>query len=434
MAETPVLDRNAAFARERAAQIGAIQAWNAGIPARREAAAAAAEKMAADFAARVERGEVRDNKDGTYTALTGWDAGEVWRTQRVPAFNDQEMALPETNLDMSKGRAALYSMENEWHGVGNVVPEGIVDLDEVLVAGGIDFEVTLTPSLYLNPVTGKVEEVPGTFTTTRSDTGAALTKNGQAVGRVYRPIQNRDMGAFLQDLVVKYRIKFLSAGATYGGSHVFIGMQLPEDVLLDLGNGLVEAIEQKLYFIGSHDGTTSNVITVSPWRIGCGNTERFNLRDAVARWATRHTTNALSDANVKEARRTLGLTVKYFTQFKVEEEALARTDLAVAEFEQVMAEVSPRLFAKPDADATDRTKANYDERMGTLTGMFGRQAGETGRTAYSAERAFTDWADHVAPKRALGGSMAAARATAIIEGTDDKVKNRMHERLMARVG
>lgn len=426
---TPVLDRNAAFARERTDQIAKINAYNASIPERAAEAERAAEQYRAAFDLRVADGKVRDNGDGTFTVTDpdSYDNGETLRMRQPRGMaNIQPLALPESNLDESTGTAALYSMVEEWHGVGNIIPEGVSDLDEVLRLGGIDFEVIKTPVSYVNPVTGKLEEVPGTFTNARSDTGAALAKGGETLGKVYTPIQNRQMGAFLQDLVVQYGVKFLSAGATYGGGHIFIGMRLPENVVLDLGDGVEDIIDPKLYFVGNHNGTARNKITVSPWRIGCGNTERFNLRDAVATWGISHTTNAMSDANVKEARRTLGLTVKYFSEFKGEEEALARTNLAIKEFEAVAADITG---AKPGAEATDRKRANWDERMGTLTGMYKRQAAETGKTAYSAERVFTDWTDHVA----FTGRGAAARATAIVEGTDDQIKNRVHQRLMQTV-
>lgn len=425
---TPVLDRNAAFARERTDQISRINAFNEGIPGRAEDARQAAEQYRAAFDLRVADGKVRDNGDGTFTVTEpgSWDDGETLRMRQPRGFTlEQPLALPESNLDESTGTVALYSMEDEWHGLGNIVKEGITDLDDVLIAGGINWDVVQTPTLYLNPVTGQVEEVPGTFTTARSDTGAALSKNGQSVGKVYRAIQNREMGAFLQDLVVKYGVKFLSAGATYGGSHVFIGMRLPEDVVLDLGDGVEDIIEPKLYFVGSHDGTTCNRITVSPWRIACGNTERFNLRDAVAKWMVRHTTNAMSDENVAEARKTLGLSVKYFGEFKNEMESLARTDLAIAEFEAVIGD----LWDKPGADASTKAKNNWDERTGVLVDMYGKETAKLGKTAYAAERVLTDWTDHVA----FTGRGAAARATALIEGTDDKIKNKVHQRLMLTV-
>jgi phage/plasmid-like protein (TIGR03299 family) len=420
---TDSIDRNAAFALERAQQIQSIKDG-------RDDAIASAAAMRADFEGRLADGKVRDNGDGTYlvTDPGSWDNNEVWRMQTIPQFG--ELVLPVSNLDESTGDAALYTRVPAWHGLGTVVPEGISDLSEVLRLGKIDFEVLQTPTLYTRPafiaasgelVDESVQPIPGSFTNLRSDNGAPLG----VVGKVYKPFQPYDAGAFLQDLVNDHGMLFESAGATYGGRHIFVGMRLPDDVEIDLGDGVTEMIRAYLYWLDSNDGTTSAQVTVSPWRVECGNTERFNARDAVARWRTRHTTYALTDARMKEARNTLGKTVAYFRSFKAEEELLARTPLRVAEFESLINEIYTL-----DADPTDRQRNSHDNRVGELFGMFSRQTQATGRTAYSAERTFTDYLDHAAPKRVTADRMAAARATALIEGTDDDTKNKVHTHLL----
>jgi phage/plasmid-like protein (TIGR03299 family) len=426
-------DVNEAFAAERRELIGRVEAYNAAIPERVAEAEQAAAELRKSTEDRIARGELLSLGGGRYRVMTGWDAGETWTTREVTGI-PQPMLLPESNLDTTTGRAALYTRVPEWHGLGNVVPEGVTDLDEVLRLGGIDFEVIQVPTLYRRP-SRKLEdgtrapaatvEVPDSFVNVRSDTGAPLG----VVGKVYSPIQNWVAGAWLQDLVRNHGVVFESAGATYEGRHVFIGLRLPDDVELDLGDGVTDIIRPYLYWLNPHDGNGSATMTISPWRVACGNTERFNLRDAITRYKVRHTTNATSDANLAEARRALGLTVKHFDAFKAEEEALARTELEIREFEALAAEVYP----KPDADATDRSKRAWDERQGTLLGMYQAESGKLGRTAYAAERTFTDYFDHVAPRKVTGDRLAAARATAIIEGSDDKAKSAVHEKLLLRV-
>lgn len=425
-------DLNEAFAAERAGQIAAIEAYNAAIPERVAAAEAAAAALRKTTEERIARGELMSLGGGRYRVMTGWDAGETWTTRQVAGI-PQPMVLPESNLDVTTGKAALYTRVPEWHGLGNVVPAGVSDLDEVLKLGGIDFEVIQVPTLYRRParrlengerIPAATVEVPDSFINVRSDTGAPLG----VVGKIYTPIQNWTAGAWLQDLVRDHGVVFESAGATYEGKHVFIGMRLPEDVELDLADGVLDIIRPYLYWMNNHDGQGKAKVTVSPWRVACGNTERFNLRDAVATWGVRHTTNATSDANLAEARRTLGLSVKYFDAFKAEEEALARTELELREFEALAAEIYPR----PDSDATDRIKRAWDDRQGTLRTMYQAETGKLGKTAYAAERAFTDYYDHVAPRKVTGDKLAAARATAIIEGSDDRAKAVVHEKLLLR--
>lgn len=52
-----------------------------------------------------------------------------------------------------------------------------------------------------------------------------------------------------------------------------------------------------------------------------------------------------------------------------------------------------------DDDATDRTKTNHAARIGALDGIFRTETERVGQTAYAAERAVTDYLDHVAPRR-----------------------------------
>ena len=80
---TAVTDRNEAFAAERAAQYAAVEAFNAGIPARREAAEKAAADLLAKQQERIASGELRDNGNGTLTVMTGWDAGETLRMRSL---------------------------------------------------------------------------------------------------------------------------------------------------------------------------------------------------------------------------------------------------------------------------------------------------------------------------------------------------------------
>jgi phage/plasmid-like protein (TIGR03299 family) len=416
-------DLNQAFKAEREAQITAI--YN-----QRANAIEAAEKLRGETEQRIADGKLTPLGNGSYrvTDPGSWDDGEVW-TMRQPRGIDQPLILPVSNLDESRGSAALYTRVPEWHGLGNVVPEGVSDLAEVLKLGGIDYEVVQRQVRFCPDPDDLAAEmkrpatlvVPDRFVNVREDTGAPLG----IVGRVYTPVQNRDAGAFLQDLIGDHGLVFESAGALYGGKRVFIGMRLPEDIVIELPDGVTDTVRPYVTWINSHDGTGKAKVTVSPWRVACGNTERFNLRDAVASWGTRHTTNAMSDERVKEARRTLALSVKYFERFKEEEEALSRADLEIRAFEKLISEIYP-----VDAKATDRQKRGADERHGTLLSMYVGEGDKMGRTGYAAERAFTDYMDHVAPRKALGDKMAAARATAIVEGADDGAKSTVHKRLL----
>lgn len=342
--------------------------------------------------------------DGTWQG-SGWDSGEV---------------LGRDGLDTTTGKAALYTSTPAWHGLGEVIPGGICEIDKVLDLGGIAYGVDKRVVRY--SVGGESRTFAERFVTVRDDTGDALG----VVSDRYQVIQNREIFTFLEDLVATFGVVWESAGALRGGRRVFVTMRVPETVVIDRG-GLDDEIVLFIAAINSHDGRSLAETVVTPWRVVCANTERFALRDARARWGIRHTSGALQ--RLEEARRTLGLTVKYAGTFAEEETALARTDLAVDEFHKVIADLWP-----VDDDAPVRTVNAAERRTETLDAMFRNESERAGRTAYAAERALTDYLDHFAPRRP-GKTMTeeVARATAVLEGTDDDTKTRAHRRLMTLV-
>lgn len=349
------------------------------------------------------------------------DSGRVTRRDDgVYVYADKAEVFGREGLDTTLGEAALYSAVPAWHGLGNIIDGGISDIDEVLRLGGIAYKVEKRAVRY--GFGNEIRTAPDHFVTVRDDTGDALG----TVGTRYEVIQNRSLFTFLEDLVARHGVIWESAGALRGGRKVFVCMRLPRNVVVDAG-GLGEEIIPFICAINSHDGTSKAETVVTPWRIVCGNTERFAVRDASARWGIRHTAGALD--RILEARRTLGLTVNYLDEWAAEETALARTDLAVAEFHKVIEDLWPM-----DDDATDRSRGIADRRRGRLAAMFTTESERAGRTAYAAERVITDYLDHVAPRRP-GKSMSEeiARATAALEGADDDIKSRAHKRLMRLV-
>lgn len=344
----------------------------------------------------------RRRPDGTYTATVAYDRGEV---------------IGRDGLDTTRGTAALYTSTPAWHGLGHVIPGGISDIDTVLNVGQIGFRVDKVPVRY--SFDGSDRVMDDRWVTVRSDTGAALG----TVGQRYEVFQQRQIFDFLEDLADMHGVLWESAGALRGGRRVFVTMQVPDSIVVDRG-GLDDEIKLFIVAINSHDATSQAEVVVTPWRVVCANTERFALADAASRWAIRHTSGGLG--NLAEARRTLGLTLNYATTFETEETALARTDLAIDDFHRVIADLWPL-----DDDATDRTRTIAAKRTARLDAMFRTETERAGRTAYAAERTITDYLDHVAPRRP-GKSMTEeiARATALLEGTDDEMKTKAHKRLL----
>lgn len=400
------VDVNAAFAATRERQLASIESVKA-IAADRQAG----------FDARVANGGMKNLGNGRYEVTEdGWDKGEVFTVGK------DGIAMPQHGLDMSTGQAALYTTVPAWHSLGNVVPGGTSDIDQVLKLGRIDFEVERRPVLFRNEATGPLEMLGGHFVTARSDTGAGLG----VVGSKYEVLQNRQAFEFLQDIVDRSEVTWESAGAVRDGRRVFVSMRLPEAVTIDAG-GVADQIEPFIVALNSHDGSSPFQVVVTPWRPVCRNTERFALRDAQARWTVRHTLNARD--RFEEARRTLGLSSKYFESYAAEENTLAQTEMAMAEFRKVCDE----LWGTPEPGASKRALTSYTNRATALERLYIGNAETLGRTAYAAERAITEYLDHkpgIRPSGSLKGNLAAARATRLMEGSDDEIKTKAHRQLM----
>ncbi len=414
---TATLDRTDAFNAERLSLIQGL----------RDGQASAVER-----AVEYNKGIDAKIKDGRLVSLGGdryqvvdpgsWDNGEVWIYRKV-SEQAQPLLLPEHGLaENEDGEVSLYRKRPAWHNLGNFHLEGLTDISQVLKESGLDYDIAQYPTRF--NFKGKSLLVPGSFVNVRKDTGEPKG----VVGKVYTPVQNREAFEFLQNLADKHDILWETAGETASG-RVFVTMQLPDTLVIDEG-GLNDEIVPFVGAFNSHNGQSPFQVVVTPWAPVCGNTERFALRDAVTRWTVRHTTSAT--AKVAEARKTLGLSLRYYNQLAEEETALARTSLAIDEFRELMADLWPAREEDPEKE-TARSRGMRERREQALEETWAKNSKRAGKTAYAAERSVTEYLDHVAPRRAVGDKLAAARATAILEGTDDGIKAKAHEKLMLRV-
>lgn len=412
---TPV-DVNDRFAQTRRDQIAYAQ------DAPRRAEQAAADRRA-NFDQRIKDGKLRSLGGGRYkvTDPDSFDDGEILRAQ-FDTVTQQVVILPQHGLDETDGKVALYTAAPPWHELGNYIPGGLTDVDQVLELAGCNWPVELVPAGY--NWNGEWHVNPDKWHTVNGKTGDPLG----VVGRKYANggvVQNRQLAELLQDLVMRYNVPWESMGSMRGGRKVFVSMRLPDTVTIDAG-GVNDQIVPFVVAINSHDGDSRLVVVVTPWRPVCANTERFAVRDALTRWEIRHTSTATE--RLAEARRTLQLSSDYFDSYVVEETQLAQTDLEIDEFNKVIDDV----FAFNRED--EREAVRHETRRAKLLELWERNTARLGATAYAGERAITEFLDHWTPARACGqwkGKPDALRATRIVEGAYDEAKNRAHKRMMA---
>jgi phage/plasmid-like protein (TIGR03299 family) len=431
MSETTITrpDVNAAFAAERAAMVGRIESLKTDA-----GRAAYVAEQTANFDARVKSGELVKLGEGRYQSTQGWDRGEVWTVRDV---DGTALVLPEHGLDMAEdGKTArLYTAVPAWHGLGQEIPGGISDVEDVIRLGHLDVPAVSVPvpEFAVPGLAGKFS-APGAFILANGNTGEFWG----TVGKVHKNVDVRTSFAFMQNLVDDGSVIWESAGLMGAGRRVFISCKLPGHIVIDAG-GVDDTTELFLVVQDARDGSTSYKAMVTPWRPVCQNTNRFALRDAASTVRLRHTTGL--PGRMEQARATLGMTVKYAETFAAEGSALARAATTTAQAEQLLAEFftveagGVAVFSGRDkAQESKRTAGANDRRENDLTERLGTEFGRVGRTLYAVEQAATghlDWG-----KVRTGSSDVdrwQARIEASLAGADDAIKTRVHARLLELV-
>lgn len=356
----------------------------------------------------------------------------------------RDAAIRRAGLDTTGGKISVMTVagadgrNSAWHGLGTVVSSAVTARDAIVLAG-LNWKVGKHVVSYRNPVSGELEVIPNQFAVVREDTGANLG----LVGRVYTPFQNEDGFDFLDSVVGEFGAHYHTAGAIFGGSRVWMQLQIPGKSFSVNG---VDTVEPFVSFFNSHDGTTAAQCFTTTERIVCRNTLRL-AQNRADKFHIRHASNLKT--KVAAARESLGMAIEKIDSFREDAETMARTNLAPRPyFESVLdavldvsasdAERGARYLAalladnNPNVNAEKEEKriqkqidnrfelmgeilANYDSPTNRVGGMAG--------TAWAAFNAVTESADHgKMGGRTQGADKNSRRFESIVNGPADAVK------------
>lgn len=276
-----------------------------------------------------------------------------------------------------------------WHGLGTVFDRP-VPTEELLVAGGADFEVFKVPDFAVDLAEDGVTikrmvQDPDKVKTCRNhpDTGK-LVVLGTASPK-YQIFQFRDAFVGFGDALVDIAEPTAAAcGVLYNGSQAFMSWKLPKEILV---NGS-DATQLWLLVHTSHDGSRPLTAAITPLRTVCTNTCRWNIANAVTRWRIKHTSKA--KLAVQEARTALKLAYKYTDIWQELGNQLGDTTMTTSQFEEIVT----REFG-PGEGAKESTAKAWEDRLGDLTNLFAvapTQAGIRG-TAWAGLQAVGEYAD-----------------------------------------
>ena len=324
----------------------------------------------------VKAGTMRQNPNGTYTVLGGFDAGEVFQANGQPEHGLETLA---------DGTVAAYlNGKPAWWSLGSKVPGNAKSTSAILRFAGLDFTVGIKPTPY-HFEDGRVDVSPGSFQTfVKANDRHAERVLGQ-VGKVFTPVQPVQSFGLLDELT-----KFLpveTAGLFKDYRRMFVSARAPESSVIDPG-GVEDEVINYVLLTDAWDGSTKLTARLTPWLVRCKNTHDLAVKGAKSSFAIRHTANWQDKA--AEASRVLGLTREYYDAFTAEETALARTPFMDNQVDALIAQI----WGEEDADASKRGKTLRQSRVDSVHKWWEIEKNRLGKTAYAAENAITGHVDH----------------------------------------
>ncbi|WP_144120944.1 DUF932 domain-containing protein [Catellatospora sichuanensis] len=310
------------------------------------------------------------------------------------------------------GRAAFATARlDAWHRLGTVTTDAMTAeqaLSTALLAGWNVRKARLQAvDLTADGVT--ILDVPDYQATIRTHPVTGKPDLLGVVGTDYKVIQNEECTELINLLVDESGAHFETAGSLRGGRQVFLTMKLPRTLRV----AGVDDIDLYLAVTTSHDGSAALRIDATPVRVVCANTQRMALRASRGHYTFRHTANV--KGKIAQARSAIGLMFDYCDAFEAEAQAMIETELSLARFRKVCADLWPM----PD-NPTSRTRGYHARRTATLDDLFttaDTQANVRG-SAWAGLQAIGEYLDHHAP-----AANAAKRAERVLtSGTVARLK------------
>lgn len=284
-------------------------------------------------------------------------------------------------IDQTTGKAAIFvTGEPAWHQLGTVVSEAQTS-DAALKLAGLDWTVEQWPLLAQCPRLheGRSEmTVPSMVANVRSDTQAVLG----VVGAGYKPFQNVEAFQFFDALVGEKLAMYETAGALKGGKRVWILARLPQEVRIK-GDDIVKPY---VLLSNGHDGSMALRMLPTTVRVVCQNTLNLALgRASSSEGLVIYHYESLT-RRVEDAREKLAIVQRRVSEFTVEAQALAATEVSSDDLNAYFESLLPDQSDKSQQKMLEAWLANFEAETNTLPGIRG--------TLWAAYNAVSEWADH----------------------------------------
>lgn len=265
-----------------------------------------------------------------------------------------------------------------WHAIGKDVQE-CKDMEQVLKASGLDYEVEKRQVFMLNP-DGTTSAIPNRFATVRVSDDHSY----DVVSDKYEIIQNRDAFDFVN--YMGEDLQFEKAGETASGMVYIIG-KLPEvDILGD-------KFTPHVLFRNGFGGKTKITAAICPLRLVCQNQFNFAFKNTQNAITIRHVRNA--EAKLEEARETLRMCADYMQELTTMAERFAGMKISGPRAEKI----AKYLFPIPEDTKINpfKRKTLEENRAKFQRAIDADDNANFKGTAWGLINAYTDFMTHKEP-------------------------------------
>ena len=275
-----------------------------------------------------------------------------------------------------------------WHKLGTKT-DGLMTSQEALKKAHLDWQVEKLPLRYVD-TNGLVSTVPETYGVFRNDGEkyVPLTRNGKAVGKVWKAWQNVDALSFIDELFQTHDGKIEVCGALGNGERVWVLARMPNNIVLDG----VDTINQFLLISNCHDGTGSVVIMLTPIRVVCSNTLSMALRqgsDFV--WRIRHT--GKKDTHLQKVLEIFAEANESFYAWGEQAAQLLDIEMSLDEAKEYFIDTLQLKRNKETDNLATRGQGMLNKCVALLAGD-NNKVGNMEGTAWAAYNAVTEYIDH----------------------------------------
>lgn len=223
-----------------------------------------------------------------------------------------------------------YANETPWHNLG-VQVEDTISTEDMLIKAGLNWTVDKEPMMTQQTK----QPIPEQYALVRNTDQRVLG----TCGRMYKPVQNKDILSFFHDFVTSGGMKMETAGSLDDGRHIFALASIQESFELAGGNGK-DKVDGYLLFSSPHFCGKSLNILFTPIRVVCNNTLTMALSSANGGKGQFRMHHA-RDFNADEAKLALGLAKGQLEEFRAEAQFLAERKVELEQLREYFSRIWP---------------------------------------------------------------------------------------------